>query len=92
MQVGNSIRVGNLSYNPEKIVGEGSYGTIVNEGTFHKSSIKEENMKVAIKRILKMRGVDDELDVLREVDLMKKAEGHPNILHVITTEEDAIFL
>lgn len=86
----NAIRVGNLSYNPEKIVGEGSYGTTVNEGTFHSSS-NGEDMKVAVKRILKRRGVD-ELDVLREVEMMKKVEGHPNILHVIATEKDVNFL
>jgi len=81
------IRVGNLSFNPEKDIGEGFFGTVY-EGTFHTG---EDDKPVAVKRILKRRGVDESA-LLREVELMKIAEGHPNILHVIDTEKNYDFL
>jgi len=83
-----NIRVGNLSYNPEKDIGEGSF-VIVYEGLFHTDG--EDDKRVAVKRILKRRGVDEPA-LLQEVELMRKAEGHPNILHVIATEKDVNFL
>lgn len=83
-------KVGNdLSYNPEKIIGEGSYGTVY-EGLFLISGSRGKKQSVAVKRILKRRETDESI-ILREVDIMKKAI-HPNILHVIATEKNEDFV
>lgn len=81
-------RVGTFSYDPKKVLGVGSFGTTVYCGSYNSSS-KEKT--VAVKRMLKRHDVHDSA-ILQEVELMKKAEDHPNILHVVTTYKNEDFL
>lgn len=83
-------KVGNLlSYYPEKMIGEGRFGTVY-EGRFRATPDGKENT-VAVKRILKRHGQDESM-ILKEVELVEKAGEHPNILHVIATEKNDDFL
>lgn len=84
--------VGSLRYYPEKIIGEGSFGTVY-EGIFHNifNGISQRQDKiVAVKRILKRHDADGSA-ILREVEVMEKAI-HPNILQVIAVEKNDDFL
>lgn len=82
-----AIRVGQFNYNPIKIVGEDSNGTIV----FRGSLCLYANKPVAVKRMQKGKQLN-ELDVQREVELMTRARDHPNILRYIHQENDENFL
>ena len=79
-----TANVGELSYNRIDIIGEGSYSTVFSG--FYSSK------PVAIKRMLRKYDKDDFAVQLREVELMKKAGDHPNILCVIRTEMNDDFL
>jgi len=84
----STIRVaGDLSYDTSKLLGEGSFGTLVFTG-FHRNV-----SAVAVKRVQKYY-LQDELDILRwEVELMNAASDHPNILRCIctTTNDDYLY-
>ncbi len=67
-----------LSYDPENVIGRGSFG-IVYKGLYL-------NKQVAVKRIQRSHGVDE--SVLQEVEFMMKAEAHPNSLRYICTHKD----
>ena len=76
----------NLSYNPDDIIGRGSFGTIVFSGFYSPSTA------VAVKRIQIANVKDDKLQVQKEVELMMKAKDHPHILRCIATEMNDDFL
>ncbi len=75
-----NIRIGKISYNPRLLLGSGCAGTFVYEGLF-------ENRRVAVKRLL------PECYTLadREVELLKHADQHPNVLRYFCTESDVQF-
>jgi len=75
-----------LSYDPMRIIGRGSYGTIVYSGIYSPSTA------VAVKRIQIANAQDDTLKVKKEVKLMMKAKGHPHILRYVDTEMNEYFL
>lgn len=87
-------RVGNLSYDPKKIIGRGSIGTVVFQGFHHTHSDDDNVTSVAVKRILKSGVSDngDESSIEREVELMQRSSYHPNILRYICTEKNDDFL
>lgn len=85
-----AVIVGKLSYNRNDIIGRGGYGNVVHRG-FYLSK------PVAIKRMQRLYGKnkygqDESAIQLREVELMKQAKYHPNIVRVIDTETDENFL
>ena len=87
----STITVGKLNYDPKHILGRGSFGTVF--GGFHvyvESSRDAKSIKVAVKRIERGRGNDSVIQ--REMDIMKKASNHPNILHYIHSEMNAEFM
>lgn len=83
-----------LSYDPDNILGRGNIGTVFSG--FHRVKNKESFFRgakyipVAVKRIEK--GRVDEFLIHLEVELMKTAGNHPNILRVIRMEMDDYFL
>ncbi len=85
-----TVIVGKLSYNRNGIIGKGSDGNVVHRGLYL-------SKPVAIKRMVRVYGKnkygEDESDVqLREVELMKEADDHPNILGYIHEEINADYL
>jgi serine/threonine-protein kinase/endoribonuclease IRE1 len=74
------IKIGKISYDPKQVLGHGCAGTFVYKGTF-------ENRPVAVKRLL------PECYTLadREVDLLRDADQHSNVLRYFCTESDAQF-
>ncbi len=78
-------RVNLLRYDPDpkNIIGQGSFGVIVFRG-----SLQFE--KVAVKRIPKSGELNE--SIKEEEELMKAANGHPNILRYICTEIDETFM
>ena len=80
-------RVGKLEFNQEDILGTGSFSTLVFSGFLWVSKCSESKPTlVAIKRIVK-----NLLDQ-QEVELMKTAGNHSNILQIIHTEMNDDFL
>ena len=73
-----------LSFNRKLLLGRGSYG-IVYQGVF-------EDNPVAIKRILRNDMDDDELLIYQEIEILRKANGHINIIRLICTEMNNDFL
>jgi len=84
--------IGNLRYDPKKVIGRGNFG-VVFRGNYHRvdNISGSGKLEVAVKRILSSN-VDDEESFLREVDLMKAAKDHPNILRYICTESNDDFM
>ena len=80
-------RVGIFSFDPKQVLGEGSFGRVYRG--LYSGSFQEKT--VAVKRILKRHDVHESV-ILQEVELMKRAEDHQNILHVITTSTNDDFL
>lgn len=80
--------VGDLSYDLNKILGQGSFGTLVFSG-FHILGGKP----VAVKRVQRSFLKNEDL-LHQEVELMQKASNHPNILCFISTEinDDYLYL
>lgn len=76
--------VGQLRYESSSTLGKGFY-SIVYSGFY-----SEFNIPVAIKRVEKGRANED--DAKKEVNLMKIAHDHSNILKYICFEMDADFL
>ena len=74
------IKIGKICYDPKQVLGHGCAGTSVYKGTF-------ENRKVAVKRLL------PECYTLadREVELLRDADQHPNVLRYFCTESDSQF-
>lgn len=70
------ITVGNISFDPNTVIGEGNTSTVY-DGKF-------QNRDVAVKQIAKTQ-----LQVVeREIDLLVKSDGHPNILRYFFVEQD----
>ncbi len=82
----NVKKYGKIAYDLEKIIGGGSFGLGVFEGYYDGF-----NEKVAIKRIIRNFAIK-ESTIKQEVDLMKMANGHPNILRCIGFEMSEEFL
>lgn len=74
------IQIGKVTYDPRLVLGHGCAGTFVYKGTF-------ENRPVAVKRLL------PECYTLadREVELLRDADQHPNVLRYFCTESDSQF-
>ncbi len=74
------IKIGKLTYDPKQVLGHGCAGTFVYKGTF-------ENRPVAVKRLL------PECYTLadREVELLRDADQHANVLRYFCTESDSQF-
>ena len=85
--------VGKLRYDPTKILGKGSFGTVFRgshvylDGSIFRTA---KSTPVAVKRVEKCR-VDESI-VRWEEEILKLANNHPNILSYIHTEIDAEFL
>ncbi len=74
------IRIGKITYDPKQLLGHGCAGTFVYRGTF-------EHRPVAVKRLL------PECYTLadREVELLRDADQHQNVLRYFCTESDSQF-
>lgn len=83
-----AVRVGKLNYNQGKVVGRGSSGIYVFRGFL---GLHENDRPVAVKRTQRGPNLDESL-IQPEVELMKKANDHPNILRYIRQESDSNFL
>lgn len=76
-----------LEFNQEDILGKGSSSSFVFRGNFVGSkALESKPTLVAIKRIV------ISTDIRQEVELMKTAGSHPNILRIIHTEITDDFL
>ncbi|XP_031425227.1 serine/threonine-protein kinase/endoribonuclease IRE1 isoform X2 [Clupea harengus] len=76
----STVRVGNITFNPKKVLGHGAEGTIVYRGQF-------DNRSVAVKRILpECFSFAD-----REVQLLRESDEHPNVIRYFCTERDRQF-
>ena len=85
-------RVGKLEFKQEDVLGKGSISTFVYRGFFFgPKSSKSKPTLVAIKRIVNDL-LDKSTNIQQEVELMKTAGNHPNILRIIHTEMDNDFL
>lgn len=85
----STYRVGKVKYNPDKVIGRGNFGTVfrgILRGDIHGADEKP----IAVKRVERIR-VDESL-IQREVELMQKANDHPNILHYFCTEMNNEFM
>lgn len=76
----DTISVGKIEYQPNKLLGRGCDGTCVFKGFF-------DNREVAVKRLL-----PDCFSLAdREVELLKDADMHPNVIRYFCTETDSQF-
>ena len=72
--------IGKISFDPQKVLGTGCFGTTVYEGTF-------EERPVAIKRIVpQCLGVAE-----REVELLRETDHHSNVVRYFCMEKDSVF-
>lgn len=78
--------IGNFIYDPNKIIGYGSFGTVAFHGYLHRGDDLGVDTPVAIKRVPKSHIEDDASLIQQEEVLMKKAGDHPAILKCISTE------
>ena len=75
-----SIQVGKISFDTRQILGKGCEGTFVYRGRF-------DNRDVAVKRVLaNCFSIAD-----REVDLLRTADVHPNVIRYFCMEQDSQF-
>uniref|UniRef100_A0A336M6W9 non-specific serine/threonine protein kinase n=1 Tax=Culicoides sonorensis TaxID=179676 RepID=A0A336M6W9_CULSO len=74
------IRIGKITFSPNKVLGKGCEGTFVFQGTF-------EERQVAVKRLL------PECFTLadREVSLLRESDAHENVVRYFCTEQDRQF-
>lgn len=74
------IRIGKITFCPNKVLGKGCEGTFVFQGTF-------EERQVAVKRLL------PECFTLadREVSLLRESDAHENVVRYFCTEQDRQF-
>jgi len=75
------VRVGKLEVYTTKVLGHGSSGTIVFEGSMS-------GRRVAVKRMLKTFFSIAE----KETHVLTQTDEHPNVIRYYTTEEDADFI
>jgi len=75
----NSIKIGKLSYHPTDQIGIGGFGTVY-------KGIYSSKRPVAIKLLQRTYDKDQFAIQQREVELMKAAGDHPNILGYIHHE------
>ncbi|XP_067115137.1 serine/threonine-protein kinase/endoribonuclease IRE1 isoform X1 [Osmerus mordax] len=77
---GGVVEVGKISFSPLEVLGHGTEGTFVFKGRF-------DGRRVAVKRIL------PECVSLasREVELLREADEHPNVIRYFCTETDRMF-
>ena len=85
----STFRVGKVKYYTDQIIGRGSFGTVYS-GILRGGIYGGDARPIAVKRI--ERGRVDECLIQREVELMQKANGHPNILSYFCTETDTNFV
>ena len=90
-----TTRIGKLNFDPNKIIGRGSFGTFVFKGFYSDSTLGAllfgSGQPVAIKRIQKIHL--NESTIQQEVELMQKTgNDHPNILKLFWTEMNADYL
>lgn len=83
--------VGKLSYDPNMTLGRGSFGTVFSGYYAHLDESfnppRQVYSPVAVKRVDKSQVNESVIQkVQREVEIMKKASHHPNILNYIHTE------
>ncbi len=83
------VRVRKVKYYADLIIGRGSFG-IVYSGNLRRGIYGGNNEPIAVKRV--ERGRVDESAIQREVELMVKANDHPNILRYCCTEMNNDFL
>ena len=74
-------RVGRLRFYPEALLGHGSHGSVVFRGTYN-------DRPVAVKRVSKHFGAVAD----REVAILSRVDGHPNVVRFFTREEDEEYL
>ena len=78
---GPTLRLNNLVVDTEKLIGTGSNGTMVFEGTF-------DGRAVAVKRMLIQF-----FDIAsQETKLLRESDDHPNVIRYFTQEQGAGFL
>jgi len=80
-ELNKSIKVGELSYNPEDVIGRG--------GSANVYSGRYSLRPVAIKRLERLYDKDKFAIQQREIELMKTVGDHPNVLRCIHTEMNA---
>lgn len=78
---GDSIEIGRIVYRPQQLLGRGCHGTCVFRGHF-------DDRPVAVKRILP----DCYSLADREVDLLRRADQHPNVIRYYCKEADSQFI
>lgn len=78
-----TTKIGDVRFDQKTIIGRGSYGNTVFKGFYIDKA-------VAVKRVL--RSEVNEQAVQQEVELMKKAKDHPNVLRYICTDTNDDFL
>jgi len=89
----NNKTVGSLKFDKSHSIGKGRYG-IVYKGIYgheYNGFVSGKKMPVAVKRLL-IDHVGDSTQLRQEVENMKKAGNHLNILRCIHTETDCDFL
>jgi len=72
-----------LSYDEGVILGRGSFSFV------YLGFLKDNSKTVAVKRI--QNSESETHSIRREVELMQRADDHPNILRYICTEKDDYF-
>jgi len=82
---GDSIKIGKLSYKPTDVIGKGGFGKVYR-------GLYSSKRPVAIKRLYRIYDERQFAIQQQEVDLMKAAGDHPNILGYIHKEMNADFL
>ncbi|KAF2239367.1 hypothetical protein EV356DRAFT_502419 [Viridothelium virens] len=80
-EVSGTIQINSLSIKTDRVLGSGSGGTFVFEGTF-------EGRDVAVKRMLPQYY---EL-ASQEVNLLQQSDDHPNVIRYFCQQKDANFL
>ena len=81
--------IGALSYDRQNVIGKGGFG-VVYLGLYQNGS--DPKTRVAVKRILRSYRADDDYFIRREIDILMRAGGHPNIRRYFCTEITDDFL
>jgi len=77
---GHTVKVGNIQFDPNAVLGKGCEGTFVFKGRF-------DTRDVAVKRVLAACfSIAD-----REVDLLRESDEHPNVVRYFCMEQDTQF-
>ena len=91
-------RIGKLSFDVQKVIGKGSFGDVFTGlykrnalfGTIFPHPLFKHVKEVAVKRF--QRSLVNESLIQKEVEFVKKAGDHPNILPYICIEKDVDFM